>query len=250
LRHALKFLPLIALVFATFAAAPVGGARAGDDNYAQYRLGMEAYRKGDYDQALAVWQPLADHGYAAAQFNIGMLYKNGVGVEKSLTTANGWFQKAVDHKFAAAQLELGRNYLDGIGVDKNIDRALVLMTASAQQGYAQAEYELGVIYREGKLVQRDHVRALEYFLLAAERGDAEAQYHAGFMYGSGYGAQQDFALAYMYYDMASKTLEISSKARDHLAEYMTDEEMAEAQALIAANRTLASSGQNLSVSMP
>jgi TPR repeat protein len=70
------------------------------------------------------------------------------------------------------------------------------------------------------------------------------------MYGSGYGAPQDFALAYMYYDMASDTLEISNKARDHLAEYMTPEELAEAQSLIASNRTLASTGENLSVSTP
>ena len=145
---------------------------------------------------------------------------------------------------------LGRAYMDGIGVDQNVDRALVLLTSAADQGYAQAQYEVGVVYREGNVVQRDQVRALEYFLLAAEQGDPEAQYHAGFMYGSGYGAPQDFALAYMYYDMASKTLEISNKARDHLAEYMTDDELAEARSLIAANRTLASTGENLTVTTP
>jgi TPR repeat protein len=250
LRYLLKLVPTLALAFVVISAAPVGGAKAGDDSYAQYKLGMKAYSQGNYDEAIAIWQPLADHGYPAAQFNIGMLYQKGVGVERSLTTANAWFQKAVDRNFAPAQLALGRAYMDGIGVDQNTDRGLVLMTSAAEQGLAQAQYEVGVVYREGKIVQRDQVRALEYFLLAAEQGDPEAQYHAAFMYGSGYGAPQDFALAYMYYDMAAQTLEISSKARDHLAEYMTEEEMAEAQALIAANRTLASSGESLSVSMP
>ncbi len=250
MRHLLKFVSALGLAIAVIAAAPVGGAVAGDENYAQYRLGLKAYQQGNYDEALAIWQPLADSGYAAAQFNIGMLFQNGVGVDKSITTANDWFQKAVDRDFAPAQLAMGRAYMDGIGVDQNIDRALVLLTSAAEQGHAQAQYEVGVIYREGSIVQRDQVRALEYFLLSAEQGDPEAQYHAAFMYGSGYGAPQDFALAYMYYDLASQTLEISSKARDHLAEYMSAEEMAEAQALIAANQTLASTGQDLSVTTP
>jgi TPR repeat protein len=249
LRHLLKLIPTFVLAVVVIAGVPVQG-NADDDSYAQYKLGLKAYNQGNYDEALAIWQPLADGGYPAAQFNIGMLYENGLGVEKSYTKANGWFQKAVDRNFAPAQLLLGRAYLNGIGVDKNVDRALVLLTSAADQGHPQAQYEVGVIYREGTIVQRDQVRALEYFLLAAKQGDAEAQYHAGFMYGSGYGAPQDFALAYMYYDMASKTLEISSKARDHLAEYMTDEELAEAQSLIASNRTLASSGENLTVTTP
>ena len=250
MRHLLKFVSALGLAIVVIAAAPVGGAVAGDENYAQYRQGLKAYQQGNYDEALAIWQPLADSGYAAAQFNIGMLFQNGVGVDKSITTANDWFQKAVDRDFAPAQLAMGRAYMDGIGVDQNIDRAVNLLISAAEQGHAQAQYEVGVLYREGSIVERDQVQALEYFLLAAEQGDPEAQYHAAFMYGSGYGAPQDFALAYMYYDLASQTLEISSKARDHLAEYMSDEEMAEAQALIAANRTLASTGQNLSVTTP
>jgi len=249
LRHLLKFVPLLVVALIVIAGAPLKDAAA-DDNYAQYRQGLKAYSQGHYDEALAIWQPLADSGYAAAQFNIGMLYQNGLGIDKSITTANGWFQKAVDRNFAPAQLLLGRAYLNGVGVDKNVDRALVLLTSAADQGHPQAQYEVGVIYREGLIVQRDQVRALEYFLLAAEQGDAEAQYHAGFMYGSGYGAPQDFALAYMYYDMASETLEISNKARDHLAEYMTPEELAEAHSLIASNRTLASTGENLSLTTP
>ncbi len=248
MRELLKFVPTLAI--ALFVVTTLGGqaALAGNDNYAEYKRGLTAYQQGNYDEALAIWQPLADRGYPAAQFNIGMLYQNGVGVDRDLTTANAYFADAVDRDFAPAQLELGEAYLEGDGVDQNIDRAVSLMVKAADQGYAQAQYEVGLLYREGDVISRDHVRALEYFLLAAEQGDAEAQYHAGFMYGSGYGAPQDFALAYMYYDLASQTLAISNKARDHLAEYMTPEELSQAQALLTAHRTTGSTGQDLASS--
>ena len=43
-------------------------------NAADFAAGVEAYQKGDYATALKEWQPLADQGGSAAQFNIWLLY--------------------------------------------------------------------------------------------------------------------------------------------------------------------------------
>ena len=99
MRELLKFVPTLAI--ALFVVTTLGGqtASAGDENYAEYKRGLTAYQQGDYDGALAIWQPLADAGYPAAQFNIGMLYQNGVGVDQDLSTANAYFADAVDRNF-------------------------------------------------------------------------------------------------------------------------------------------------------
>ena len=47
--------------------------------------GITAYEAEDYDTAMGLWKPLAEQGNADAQFNIGVMYDNGQGVEKILS---------------------------------------------------------------------------------------------------------------------------------------------------------------------
>ena len=42
--------------------------------------GQVAYDSGDYQTAIAEWQPLAEAGQAAGQFGMGLIYANGFGV--------------------------------------------------------------------------------------------------------------------------------------------------------------------------
>ena len=46
-------------------------------------------------------------GYASEQYNLGIIYQHGFGVEKNLTTAREWLEKAAsqDHSQAKAALK-------------------------------------------------------------------------------------------------------------------------------------------------
>ena len=46
-----------------------------------FEAGMDAFNSGDYDTALAKWQPLAEAGDAEGQYGLGMMYGNGLGVD-------------------------------------------------------------------------------------------------------------------------------------------------------------------------
>ena len=48
----------------------------GDD----YQDGNDAADKGDYKTAFSLWKPLAERGLAEAQFNLGLMYRQGLGV--------------------------------------------------------------------------------------------------------------------------------------------------------------------------
>ena len=50
---------------------------------ADYRKGWDAYKSGDYATALREWKPLAEQGYADAQYNLGRMYEFGKGVPQS-----------------------------------------------------------------------------------------------------------------------------------------------------------------------
>ena len=100
--------------------------------------GYQSYLKGDYTAAYDEWLPLAKLGDVEAQFNLGVMYDEGTGVDKDLATAAGWYHKA------------------------------------AEQGFLDAQTNLGLMYYHGQGVLRDHAVAAKWFRKAADQGDAEA----------------------------------------------------------------------------
>ncbi|MDW7793255.1 tetratricopeptide repeat protein [Morganella morganii] len=48
--------------------------------------------------AMIWFQKAAEQNHASAQFNLGMMYQNGDGVEKNEKVAQEWFQKAEQQK--------------------------------------------------------------------------------------------------------------------------------------------------------
>src|SRR5262249_21354830 len=89
--------------------------------------------------AAELYQKAADQGYASAQYNLGVVYKNGQGVPKDLGRAAELYQKAADQGDASAQNNLGVLYENGQGVPKDLGRAAELYQKAADQGDASAQ---------------------------------------------------------------------------------------------------------------
>ena len=100
--------------------------------------GYQSYLKGDYAAAFEEWLPLAELGDVEAQYNLGVLYDEGAGVEQDLAVAADWYRKA------------------------------------AEQGFIDAQTNLGTMYYYGQGVARDYHAAAHWFQLAADQGDTEA----------------------------------------------------------------------------
>ena len=81
-----------------------------------FQDGLDAYNSGDYVAALEEWRPLAEQGDAAAQNNLGLMYRNGRGVSQDHEQAVYWFRLATEQGNANAQLSLGVSYHNGLGV--------------------------------------------------------------------------------------------------------------------------------------
>ena len=100
--------------------------------------GYQSYLKGDYQAAYEEWLPLAELGDAEAQFNLGVMYDEGAGIDQDLVKAASWYRKAAD------------------------------------QGFVDAQTNLGMMYYEGQGIPRDHAEAAKWFKRAASQGDQEA----------------------------------------------------------------------------
>ncbi len=84
----------------------------------------------------------AQEGHAASQYQVGLMYERGSGVERSWEQALHWYQLAAVQDYPPAQFALGELYRFGDGSDKSekIDRVLayVWYYLSARNGYESA----------------------------------------------------------------------------------------------------------------
>lgn len=111
--------------------------------------GYQSYLKGDYTAAYDEWLPLAELGDAEAQFNLGVLYDEGAGVERDMATAADWYRKAATQGFIDAQTNLGIMYYHGLGVDRDHELAAHWFRLAADQGDAEAGEYLQRIQNAG-----------------------------------------------------------------------------------------------------
>ena len=157
---------IAAIVLVSAFAAPVAAGTFED--------AVDAHARGDYAKALRLIRPLANDGNATAQFNLGVMYLTGRGVQQDYSAAALWFRKAAEQGYALAQSNLGTLYRDGRGVAQDDTEAVMWFRKAADQSDAVAELHLGVMYAEGRGVPQDYVRAHMWFSLAAAQGEQRA----------------------------------------------------------------------------
>ncbi|KAF9129953.1 hypothetical protein BGW39_003609 [Mortierella sp. 14UC] len=121
-------------------------------------------------------------------------------VEKDLNVAMEQYLRAADVEDYIAQYHLGVMYHEGLGVSVNRLRAMDWYLKTANQGYSQAHIKLGDLFVDGKggIVQ-DHTKAKEWFLKAAKQEEADAQGKIGSLYRYGHGVPQDYNKAMEWY---------------------------------------------------
>jgi TPR repeat protein len=83
---------------------------------------------------------------------LGVLYKEGHGVEKNEAKCFICFKKAADGSLAEGLYNLGLLYDQGIGCEQNHDTALDLCRKAAYNGHAKAKEIIKGLQEEGKIV--------------------------------------------------------------------------------------------------
>ncbi len=111
---------------------------------------------------------------AKAQYQLGLRYLQGKGVNQDSRSAIMWLERAAEQNYAPAQYQLGELYRTGEGVDIDANAAIEYLTSAAEQGYPTAQYRLGTLYLTGNMVEKDLLTATEWMEMAAEHGYTEA----------------------------------------------------------------------------
>ncbi|KAJ3363617.1 hypothetical protein GGF31_000924 [Allomyces arbusculus] len=141
---------------------------------------------------------------AAAQYALGTCFHDGVGVEKSATTAVKWYRLSADQENPRGQGILGYCYGEAFGVEKDANLALKYYLLAANQGETVAMYNVGYVYEESIGVERNMEIAFQWYQRAAELGNALAANSLGYFYEEGFGCDKNIDQAVYWYRVAAE----------------------------------------------
>ena len=113
-------------------------------------------------------------GVREAQYEVGLMYANGLGVERNLQDAVYWIQKAAEKGLGSAQYLLGTRYASGIGVGADPFMAQFWLQKAAAQEHPKAFLRLGVL-----LQNRSSAISRSYFERALALGAIDASFYLG-----------------------------------------------------------------------
>lgn len=134
---------------------------------------------------------LVKQGNPQAEYNLGLCYYKGQGVERDYNKAVKLFKKSAQKNNKRAQSWLGWCYYSGKGIENNINKAIQLWKKASDQGLPQAMFYLGSCYFNGEGVQQDYNKATDLFIKASEKNNTKAMFYLGYCYYKGFGVQKN-----------------------------------------------------------
>jgi TPR repeat protein len=138
-----------------------------------YEDGIAAMGRRDYQMALKLLQPLADHGNADAAYRIGFIYYSRRDGKRDLKEAEKWYLKAAEQGNMLAEYNLGLMYANGPngwGVKQDNAEAMKWWRKAAEQGNGSAQIQLAQTYQNGDRVKQDNAEAYFWWSIAAPDG--------------------------------------------------------------------------------
>jgi TPR repeat protein len=199
---------------------------------------QRAFDVGDYGTAHRDWLALAQSGDPQAQFSLGLLYSNGLGVEPNPVEAARWFRLSarsrfpeadsigpflIDHKlpepygYEESRKESGawgmqdpRQVWYNLGIQQtqcagdigSLEPAKENYRKAAREGHVHAQVNLGLLLASRSEDPKDLSDAVRWFHKAADKGDSRALYVLGLLSELGRGTDRDFRAATQWYAKA------------------------------------------------
>ncbi len=160
----------------------------------RYRIN-QCFKKGLFERALKLLEPLARREDAQAQFLIGLVYSNAwqhLG-EDDAFMAEKWFNRAADNGHRIAQLMLGDLYALDTHHPEKLQRAVHWYLRAHKSGCPVAGRKLAALYIKHRDEIDVEINTAGLLYEAADQGDYKAAVLLAWLYKKGLcGFQRDF----------------------------------------------------------
>ena len=121
----------------------------------------------------------AANGDTKANYNLGIMYREGLGVKKDDVQSLAHFIGAAENGHMLGNYAVGLAFLTGKGSDIDVDAAIHYFTEAALLGHAISPVEIGSLYFRGRLVEKNFVSAHFWWSLAQDRNAPNALKNLG-----------------------------------------------------------------------
>lgn len=179
------------------------------------QLAWQCYQEQRYNEAFDYALQAANDNSLNAYYLLGILYSNGLGIEKDEHKAYETFLEGANQENGACQFMVYISLLTGTGVQKNLEEAYIWLAKSAYNQYPLGMRE----YAKGCIQIGNYQEAYNYFVKAADAGDDESKAWIGYCYENGYGVQRDIYRAkFIYHEEINKGSEQAKIFYENLLE--------------------------------
>jgi TPR repeat protein len=136
-----------------------------------------------------------NQGDAEAQYQIGIVFNGGIGLDKNEDEAIYWFKKSADGNYYKSFWRVGFYYR----MKENFNLAFILYEKGAERGCCYAQCSLGYFYSNGLGTAVNFEKAVYWFQKSVEAGNAVAMNNLGMMYEFGQYLEKNIIKAYELY---------------------------------------------------
>ena len=166
-----------------------------------FSLGLQSSQNKDYASAARFYTKAAEYGNPGALNNLGLLYKNGMGVTKDTQQAFALFKESAERDSIVAMRNLASCYQKGIGTESDFDLAVAWLEKAASRKDMLACEQLAKMYGDPMdWINRDADKEIYWHKMAAEYGSVNSLFFMGEMYAR----KGDVNMASQCYDRAAE----------------------------------------------
>lgn len=227
-RRGLSVMHRIILFLATFCVscllAGTASAQNNNDQILALKAASTALNEGRYDAALPHVKRAAESGLVIWQYNLAIMYRDGLGVSPSRAIYRKWMEAAAAQGYADALFSLGADYDAGRGVTRDLRKALDYYERAAAAGDSKAAYNSGQIYLLGEgVILPNQFKAIRLIEQAAAAKEGAALMTLGYVYETGLTGVQDIECSRDYYYRAeAEGMPTAAEAIDRLKRVASD----------------------------
>lgn len=139
-----------------------------------YQQARSAYAAGNYTKAYQLFQVLAEAGDTKAQYDLSLMYIQGIGTKKNIEQGLTWLNSAAEKGNIEAMLELGVLYQKIDSLDNAPQLVLYWFEKAAMAGSAVGQYNLAHIYMDGGPIVPDLSKAYIWMSISDATGNPVA----------------------------------------------------------------------------